>query len=77
VPVGRGNLHTLGALKESRIGIDVVAVVCEGGISDAEGVEEAEVRDRVADLMETFDGEGGDELASSEGSEGGGAVGGW
>jgi hypothetical protein len=52
-----------------------VAVVCEGCITNAEGIVVAKVGERVADLMKSFHGERGDQLTGTEGLEGCTAVG--
>ena len=66
-----------GELGHGGVGVDVVAVMGEGCVAHAEGVVAAEGRGGVADLVEAFDGEGGDELVGAEVGEGGCAVGGW
>jgi hypothetical protein len=48
------------------VGVDVVAVVGEGCVAHAEGVVGAEVGEGVADLVETFDADGGDVEAGFE-----------
>lgn len=53
-----------------------MAVPGEGCVADAEFVVEAECGEGVADLVEAFDDDGGDEVAGGEGELGGLAVGG-
>jgi len=67
----------VGVLDDGGVGVDVVAVVGEGCVADAERVVVAEVGDGVADLVEALDCEGGDELAGFEVGDGGFAVWGW
>lgn len=56
------------------VGEAVRAVVRERRVAHAERVEAPQVGDAVADLVQAFDAEGGDELALVEGGEGGGGV---
>ena len=52
-----------------------MAVVGESCVTHAKRVEVAQVGDGVADLVEAFNGDRGDELACAEVGEGGSAVG--
>lgn len=77
-PEGRGLFDFASwELGHGGVGVGVVAVVGEGCVAHAEGVVGAEGRGGVADLVEAFDGEGGDELVRAEVREGGCAVGRW
>ena len=67
----------VGVFDESSVRVDVVAVPREGCVADAQGVVVAQVRGRVADLMEALDCEGGNQLAGFEIGEGGFAVWRW
>lgn len=61
-------------LPERGVGEDVAAVVRQGRVADAEGVEPPQVGHRVADLVQALDAEGRDQLALREGRLGGRAV---
>ena len=61
-------------LDNGSVSVLVVAVVRQGGVADAEGVEAPQVRDRVADLVQALDAQGRDDLALGEGLHGGAAV---
>lgn len=52
----------------------VVAVVREGGVSNAEITEQPQVGCRVADLMQAFNAHGGDDFALAKGPKRAGAV---
>lgn len=55
-----------GFFDQGGVGVDVVAVVGEGCVAHAESVVGAEVGEGVADLVETFDADGGDVEAGFE-----------
>lgn len=57
----------IGVFDDGGIGETIVAVVSECCIANAEGVVVPEVGDGIADLVEAFYCEGGDELAGFEG----------
>lgn len=62
------------ALPEGGVGEDVAAVVRQGRVADAQGVEPPQVGHRVADLVQALDAEWRDQLALCEGRLGGLAV---
>ncbi|KAB8336930.1 hypothetical protein FH972_021235 [Carpinus fangiana] len=67
-PVGScGEGGAVGRVAEDGgVGVGIVAVPGQGGVAHAELVVETEVGEGVADLVQAFDGEGRDELASLE-----------